>query len=46
MKGVTKMGTFVCKCCDKTVGHFEDEKVTTLYVKDCEDCQPAENEAC
>lgn len=26
------MGTLVCQTCNTTVGHFEDEKVTTLYV--------------
>ncbi|MRX71668.1 GapA-binding peptide SR1P [Bacillus lacus] len=25
------MGTIVCKECNSTVGHFEDEKVSTLY---------------
>jgi len=26
------MGTLVCQQCNSTVGHFEDVKVTTLYV--------------
>jgi DNA replicative helicase MCM subunit Mcm2 (Cdc46/Mcm family) len=31
------MGTLVCQDCSKTLGHFEDEKVTILYSK-CECC--------
>ncbi|WP_458414042.1 GapA-binding peptide SR1P [Schinkia sp. CFF1] len=32
------MGTIVCQQCESTIGHFEDEKVTTLYAKCCEEC--------
>ncbi|MBA2874144.1 GapA-binding peptide SR1P [Thermaerobacillus caldiproteolyticus] len=31
------MGTIVCQTCNSTIGHFEDEKVTTLYGK-CSKC--------
>ncbi len=31
------MGTIVCQVCESTVGHFEDEKVSTLYGK-CPGC--------
>jgi len=36
-KGVMGMGTIVCQTCNSTIGHFEDEKVTTLYGK-CTEC--------
>lgn len=36
-KGVMEMGTIVCQTCNSTIGHFEDEKVTTLYGK-CTEC--------
>jgi DNA-directed RNA polymerase subunit RPC12/RpoP len=38
------MGTIVCQTCNRTIDHFEDEKVTTLYAKcpDCS-CQKKEN---
>lgn len=30
------MGTYVCQKCEEIIGHFEDEKVSVLYVKcDC-----------
>ena len=25
------MGTIICQNCDKTLGYYEDEKVTVLY---------------
>jgi hypothetical protein len=25
------MGTIVCQSCERTIEHFEEEKVTTLY---------------
>ncbi|MFY4773691.1 GapA-binding peptide SR1P [Metabacillus sp. RGM 3146] len=31
------MGTIVCKECNSTISHFDDEKVSTLYGK-CSDC--------
>ncbi|MCA1029905.1 GapA-binding peptide SR1P [Bacillus timonensis] len=31
------MGTIICQTCNTTLGHFEDEKVTTLYAKS-KDC--------
>ena len=31
------MGTLVCKHCNATIDHFEDEKVTVLYSK-CDCC--------
>ncbi|MBD8068456.1 GapA-binding peptide SR1P [Bacillus sp. PS06] len=27
------MGTIVCQTCNSAIGHFEDEKVTKLYVE-------------
>ncbi|ANB61448.1 GapA-binding peptide SR1P [Anoxybacteroides amylolyticum] len=35
------MGTIVCQTCNSTIGHFEDEKVTTLYGK-CTQCDHEE----
>jgi hypothetical protein len=29
------MGTIICQDCQKVIAHFDDEKVTTLYGKDC-----------
>jgi hypothetical protein len=37
------MGTIVCQGCNRTLGHFEDEKVTTLYSTN-ENCDCANNE--
>lgn len=36
------LGTYICQCCNNVKGHFEDEKVTTLYIS-CTDC-PTEEE--
>jgi hypothetical protein len=36
-KGMRKMGIIVCQSCEKTIEHFEEEKVTTLYAK-CNTC--------
>ncbi|MGC4375489.1 GapA-binding peptide SR1P [Fictibacillus sp. Mic-4] len=36
------MGVIICQVCDCTIEHFEDEKVTTLYAKECPHC--TENE--
>ncbi|MFC0189049.1 GapA-binding peptide SR1P [Fictibacillus aquaticus] len=33
------MGTIVCQTCESTVEHFEGEKVTTLYTKQCPNCK-------
>ncbi|RLQ95904.1 GapA-binding peptide SR1P [Falsibacillus albus] len=33
------MGTIVCQCCNSTVDHFEDEKVSVLYSKKCCHCE-------
>jgi hypothetical protein len=38
-----KMGTIVCQTCNSTIGHFEDEKVTTLYGQ-CNECDTDETE--
>nr|WP_307342065.1 GapA-binding peptide SR1P [Metabacillus malikii] len=27
------MGTIICQQCNSTIGHFENEKVTTFYGK-------------
>lgn len=35
------MGTIVCKSCEDTIEHFEDEKVSVLYSK-CNDCEDNE----
>jgi hypothetical protein len=32
------MGTIVCQICNSTIDHFEDEKVTVLYSKNCNCC--------
>ncbi|MCD7033957.1 GapA-binding peptide SR1P [Metabacillus sp. GX 13764] len=37
------MGTIVCKDCNSTISHFEDEKVTTLYSK-CLECNKDKSE--
>ncbi|WP_246944099.1 GapA-binding peptide SR1P [Bacillus pinisoli] len=31
------MGVIICQTCEKTIEHFEEEKVTTLYAK-CHTC--------
>jgi hypothetical protein len=31
------MGIIVCQTCERTIEHFEEEKVTTLYAK-CNTC--------
>ncbi|WP_202076615.1 GapA-binding peptide SR1P [Caldalkalibacillus salinus] len=38
------MGTIVCQTCEKTIGHFEDTKVSTLYgtCTMCETCKQEE----
>ncbi|WP_332693817.1 GapA-binding peptide SR1P [Halalkalibacter lacteus] len=35
------MGIIICQSCNKTIGIFEGEKVTTLYAKgnSCEHCK-------
>ncbi|MBU8906743.1 GapA-binding peptide SR1P [Desertibacillus haloalkaliphilus] len=35
------MGIIVCQSCEKTIEHFEGEKVSTLYAKstECENCK-------
>lgn len=33
------MGTIVCQCCNSTIDHFEDEKVSVLYSKCSHDCE-------
>ena len=40
------MGTIVCKSCESTIGHFEDEKVTVLYAAShkCNKCDTPEEE--
>ncbi|MBO1513460.1 GapA-binding peptide SR1P [Metabacillus bambusae] len=37
------MGTLVCKHCNATIDHFEDEKVTVLYSK-CDCCNNVNKE--
>jgi hypothetical protein len=34
------MGIIVCQTCEKTIDHFDDEKVSTLYgvCSRCHDC--------
>lgn len=41
-EGEIKMGTLVCKDCNKIIDHFEDEKVTVLY-SNCKKCDAEEN---
>jgi hypothetical protein len=31
------MGVIICQSCEKTIEHFEEEKVTTLYAT-CNNC--------
>ncbi|HHY73911.1 MAG TPA: GapA-binding peptide SR1P [Bacillus bacterium] len=38
------MGTIVCQQCENTIEHFEDEKVTTLYAKNCDCCKHEKQE--
>lgn len=35
------MGIIVCQTCEKTIDHFDDEKVSTLYgvCPHCHDCK-------
>lgn len=37
------MGTIVCKHCESTIEHFEDQKVSTLYSK-CDECDSQQQE--
>ncbi|MFD1735653.1 GapA-binding peptide SR1P [Bacillus salitolerans] len=36
------MGIIICQSCDKTIAHYEEEKVTTLYAK-CNSCSCSSN---
>jgi phosphoribosylformylglycinamidine (FGAM) synthase-like enzyme len=36
-EGMRNMGIIVCQSCERTIEHFEEEKVTTLYAK-CNSC--------
>ncbi|WP_221261423.1 GapA-binding peptide SR1P [Cerasibacillus quisquiliarum] len=38
IKGEVKVGTIICKDCQKIVEHYEANKVTTLYGQ-CSKCQ-------
>lgn len=40
------MGTIICKACNSTIEHFENEKVSVLYSKcdhDCDSSQQVED---
>ncbi|MFB4164707.1 GapA-binding peptide SR1P [Alteribacillus sp. JSM 102045] len=32
------MGIIVCQSCDRTIEHFDGEKVATLYSTSCKKC--------
>ncbi|WP_121610690.1 GapA-binding peptide SR1P [Mesobacillus foraminis] len=36
------MGTVICSDCNRTVDHFEDEKITVLYSR-CNSCLERNN---
>ncbi|MDQ0339130.1 phage FluMu protein Com [Caldalkalibacillus uzonensis] len=40
------MGEIVCQTCDKTIAHFEDEKVSVLYgvCPHCHECDELNKE--
>lgn len=38
------MGTLICKHCNSTIDHFEDEKVTTLYSQCSAHCHDDDSE--